>query len=181
MKKTARWILAAIALQAVLIGVYWIIEHQRTHRLGASENLTTDPPHRVDLRMPSLTVRRQDGSQTVIASVARPTLVHVWATWCPPCRAELPGLLALPDHHSVDVTAIALDDEWTEVERFLDGISATNIFLGDAREIEDALGVRTLPVTFLVQPDSRITLRFDSARDWTDASYVESWVSMANL
>ncbi len=172
MNKTTRWVLAVIAVQAVLIGVYWNIEHQ-----DGSEALLTDPPQRVDWRMPSLTVRRHDGGTMSIASVARPTLVHIWATWCPPCRAELPGLLTLPNRHPVDVMAIALDNEWPDVERFLGDLSTTNVLLGDAGKVKRALGIRTLPVTFLVQPGGLITLRFDGARDWTNASYVYSWTS----
>ncbi len=176
MNKTARWVLAVIVVQAVLIGVYWSVEYQWTRRPGASEKLTTDPPQRLDQPMPSLTIRRPDGSAMVIASVARPTLIHIFATWCPPCRAELPGLLTLPNRHRVDVIAIALNDEWAEVERFLGDLKATNVFLGDAREIEGALGVRTLPVTFLVQPGGRMVLRFNSALDWTDGSFVQKWI-----
>jgi hypothetical protein len=86
-------------------------------------------------------------------------------------------LLTLPNRHPVDVMAIALDNEWPDVERFLGDLSTTNVLLGDAGKVKRALGVRTLPVTFLVQPGGLITLRFDGARDWTNASYVYSWTS----
>ncbi|WP_428261514.1 TlpA family protein disulfide reductase [Haliangium sp.] len=131
------------------------------------------------MAMPALTVRRRDGGAVALAPFARPTLVHVWATWCPPCRAELPGLLALPSEHAVDVVAIALDDRWGDVDRFLDDLDASSVVLGSSEEVERVLGVRSLPVTFFVQADGRISLRFDGARDWTDEAFVEAHVEAA--
>lgn len=123
MNRTARWVLAIAALQAVLAGAYWLIEHQRA--LTSDDSLGTQPPQRVDLPMPSLAVVRRDGHRGEIPSPTRPTLVHVWATWCPPCRAELPGLLAVPSQHDVDVVAVALDKSWDQVERFLGDMSVS--------------------------------------------------------
>lgn len=175
MKKAARWALTVVALQGTLIGAYWQIERDRQPTSSAA--LRTDPPERISQRSPKITVRAKDGSARAVASGAKPTLVHVWATWCPPCRSELPGLLSLPERFEVDVMAIALDRDWTEVERFLGDLSTADVYLGDAREVQAALGVGNLPVTFLVQPSGLMTLRFEGAQDWANSNYVGSWSS----
>ncbi len=174
MNRNARWVLAIAALQATLVGVYCLVEHQRAPK--TDESLGTEPPQRVDMPMPSLTVARRDGTDSEVPSPQRRTLVHVWATWCPPCRAELPGLLAVPSQYEVDVVAIALDPSWHDVDRFLGNRNASNIVLAGSEDVGRALGVRTLPVTFLVQADGRLTLRFDGARDWTDEAFVRAYV-----
>ncbi len=110
-----------------------------------------------------------------LGTIKRPTLVHFWATWCPPCRVELPGLLALPDGHPVDVVAIALDRDWTDVERFL-GRPSSRMTLGDAAEIERQFGVHSLPVTYLVGSDGHLRFRFDGARDWRNSRFVLDWI-----
>src|SRR5690606_32761620 len=149
-------------------GVYWLVEQRRSPEQSEAAELGKGPPERVDMAMPDLAVRRPDGSRGHFRAPERPTLVHFWATWCPPCRAELPGLLALPGEHPVEVVAIALDDDWADVERMLDRRSLSRVVLADSGEVDRALGIRTLPVTLLVLPSGRVRLRFDGARDWTD-------------
>jgi len=177
MSRTARWVLAIAALQAALVGMYWLIEHQRAPK--TEEPLGTAPPQRVDMPMPSLTVARRDGTRSELLSPQRRTLVHVWATWCPPCRAELPGLLAVPSQHDVDVVAVALDKSWDDVDRFLGQMNSSQIVLAASDDVERALTVRRLPATFLVKANGRLALRFDGARDWTDAAFVRTYVEEA--
>lgn len=177
MSRGARWVLTVIALQAVLLGAYWVVERQRVREPSAARALGTEPPQRIEMSMPPLILQRRDGGTAGMSPPTQPTLVHIWATWCPPCRAELPALLALPTERSVDVVAIALDKDWAAVERFLDGQPASHVFLGDSTQVERALGVRSLPVTFLLTPgESRVALRFDGARDWANEVFAERWL-----
>ncbi|MCP4499033.1 MAG: TlpA family protein disulfide reductase [Deltaproteobacteria bacterium] len=126
--------------------------------------------------MPPLSLRAHDGTRHELRDVDRATLVHFWATWCPPCRVELPGLLALRDEHSIDVVAIALDRDWADVEQFLSRRAPSRIFLGDAARIEAQFGVRSLPVTFFIEPGGHLRFRFDGARDWGNSSFVTDWI-----
>lgn len=177
MNRSARWVLTILTVQAAMIGAYWVVERQRMRAPSAARALGTEPPQRVEMSIPPLTLRRRDGSTARMSPPARPTLVHVWATWCPPCRDELPALLALPNERAVDVVAIALDTDWATVERFLDGQGGSHVLLGDGARVERALGVRSLPVTFLLTPGaSRVALRFDGARDWANESFVQRWL-----
>jgi thiol-disulfide isomerase/thioredoxin len=174
MNRTVRWVVAIVLLQAMLVGVYWLVEHQRASK--TEEPLGMQPPQRVNKPLPSLTVVHHDGSRAELSPLDRRTLVHVWATWCPPCRTELPGLLALSSQHDVNVVAIALDQSWGTVDRFLGPISSSQVVLAASDDVERKLGVRTLPVTFLVKADGRIALRFDGTRDWTDEAFVRTHV-----
>ncbi len=178
MSRNARWVLAVVIVQAALVGLYVLVEHRRAP--SEARALGTEPPQRVDVTMPSLQLQRRDGSIVELSPSRRPTLVHVWATWCPPCRAELPDLLELPTKHPVDVVAIALDQSWADVDRFLGqlpgGLDASTIILARSEDVERALGVRSLPVTFVMQPKGRLTLRFDGARDWTDEAFIATYI-----
>ncbi len=176
MNKTARWALVVVAAQAALIGVYWLVEHQRGERAVAA--FGTAPPQRVDLATPPLTLRRRDGSTTRLLPPTTPTVLHIWATWCPPCRTELPSVLALPSEHAVDVVTIALDPSWQDVAGFLDdqALGAAHAFLADSAEVERALSVRSLPVTFVISASGRVALRFNGARDWSDGRFVAGYL-----
>jgi thiol-disulfide isomerase/thioredoxin len=173
MNRSARWVLSIALVQATLLGVYWLVEHQRAP--STAESLGTEPPQHVDMSMPSLSIRRRDGRSVQLSSSGRRALVHVWATWCPACRAELPGLLGVQSRHDLGVIAIALDKSWDDVERFLGAIDSSNVVLAGG-DVERALGVRSLPVTFLLEADDRVSLRFDGARDWTDKLFVRTYI-----
>jgi thiol-disulfide isomerase/thioredoxin len=174
MNRTLRSVLAIVTVQATLVGVFWLVEHQRAPKIA--ESLGTEPPQPVDVPMPALSVVRRDGSRGELPSSGRRTLMHVWATWCPPCRAELPGLLDMQPKHGVDVVAIALDQSWGDVEGFLGDIDLSNVVLAAGGDVERALGIRSLPVTFLVEADGRVSLRFDGTRDWTDQAFVRAYI-----
>jgi thiol-disulfide isomerase/thioredoxin len=181
MTRTVRRVAAValvVAVQGLLLGGYLLVEHRRSEEIDGPAELGTAPPRQVDQEIPQLMLRTREGESVELRSLVteRPTLVHLWATWCPPCRAELPGLLALPQRRAVDVVAIALDPEWDPVDDFLDGRNVETVLLGDQTEIESTLDVHALPVTFLIDAGGRLRLRFDGARDWTDEDFLESWL-----
>jgi thiol-disulfide isomerase/thioredoxin len=175
MKGSASVIIAVVLVQAALAGVYWMVDHRRSGD-SPDEPLSTLPPVRVEGRMESVSVRDFDGTLVNLQPLERLTLIHFWATWCAPCRDELPGILDLADRKSLDVVAIAFDQDWANVERFLGGNRPANVFLGNSTEIETKLGVRSLPVTYLVQSDGRLRYRFDGARDWANKAFVQKWI-----
>ena len=175
MSRTLRIIVALVALQAAFAGAYFWVEGRRSPDRSSQRALGTAPPRPESKPMPALELRARDGTRRELREMHRATLVHFWATWCSPCRAELPGLLAVSEEHAIDVIAIALDPDWDEVERFLNGSPPKNMFLADPQEVTAAFGIRTLPITYLVDAESRLRLRFDGARDWGDAAFVTQW------
>lgn len=81
-------------------------------------------------------------------------VVNYWATWCAPCRKEIPDLSNLHDSRD-DIVVLGLAFEETEIEafdRFLQDYPASYpILLVDVYDPPDALGApRALPTTFLV-------------------------------
>jgi thiol-disulfide isomerase/thioredoxin len=177
MNRTGRIVLALVAAQAVLVGVFWWVERDRAPTGDSEAQLGVGAPAAVNGRMQGLWLTTREGERIEWKGSARPTLMHFWATWCPPCRAELPGILALAEDYPVDVVAVALDEEWADVDRFFAGRSPSGVFLGDSGEVERELGIRTLPVTYLVEPGGEIRLRFDGARDWTDTDFTSAWIA----
>lgn len=168
MKRYMRLVIAIIGVQILLAAIYWFVEQNRA--ADAFADLDKGVPQRMDAVLPGLVVQRLDGNRVVLQTPKRPTLVHFWATWCPPCLMELPSLLALPDQYPIDVVAISLNTSWGDVKKVVDDRLLFRVVLGDASEVERSLGVVELPVTFFVAPGGRIQWRIDGARDWTDRS-----------
>jgi DsbE subfamily thiol:disulfide oxidoreductase len=86
-------------------------------------------------------------------------LLNLWATWCPPCRAEMPYLQQLENEYrdrGLRVVGISVDDRSARglVAEFLEESGVRyDILLDPAMNSMDQLGVLGLPATFLVDPD----------------------------
>lgn len=179
--RQVRIIALVVAAQALVVASYLVVERQRgPHEDSESDPLTASPTA-MDAPLPPLEFLQRDGQTLAFQAPARHTLLHVWGTWCPPCRAELPGLLSLPSRHPVDVLAVALDASWVPVDSFLEGSTRERVMLGNSARIQEALSVRTLPATFLVSPQGRLVARFDGARRWNDPAFCERWLSAEGL
>lgn len=122
--------------------------------------------------LPKLELMRIDGSTVRVAELhGRPILLHFWATWCPPCREELPGLLRLArDQPELQVLAVTLDEDWAVVQRFFEGNVPAAIVRDPGATLVQTYEVGTLPDTYLFDRGGRTELRFGGARNWESDS-----------
>jgi peroxiredoxin len=92
------------------------------------------------------------------ASSGQVRLIDFWATWCAPCRDEIPMLNEL--HHTYreqGLTILAISDEKPEVIReFADEFAMDYTTLIDDSEVSQNYGVQGLPMAFLVDRDGKI-------------------------
>lgn len=97
------------------------------------------------------------------------TLVHFWATWCPPCLTEIPSILRLEqDYHlrpGFSLVMIAVSDENDKVKTFLGEAIGENLF--DDWKVARSYGTEKLPETHLVV-DGKVVHSFIGATDWDD-------------
>lgn len=104
-----------------------------------------------EVRMPQLALSSMDGT-TVALSVyeGRPTVVNLWATWCPPCQREMPVLhaaqLSRPD---VNFVFLNQGESAQQVAAYLSksGLALRNVLLDGRGEVGAAVGHRALPTT----------------------------------
>ena len=107
-----------------------------------------------------------DGHPTRLASLrGKPVLLNLWATWCKPCREELPALEALRQAHpGVQVVALSVDaaGDADEVRRFARdaGLRAT-LWHDPSGARSSVLGATALPMTLLLDGDGRVRWRRD--------------------
>lgn len=118
-----------------------------------------------------------DGSQAHLSDYrGKVLLVNFWATWCAPCRKEMPGLAQLQADFGGDgfqVLTIATGrNPDAAVKRFFSEIGVDNLPLArDPRmELSRQMGVLGLPASILIDPEGREIARLRGDADWSGAS-----------
>ena len=88
-------------------------------------------------------------------------VIDFWATWCPPCREEIPGYIELAQKYGKDglvIVGISLDQGGPEVVKAFAAKNKINYLLvmGDDKVVEAFGGVEGIPTTFLIDRDGQV-------------------------
>lgn len=117
-------------------------------------------PPRAGDPLPELTARSLEGEPVSLASFrGEGVLLNLWATWCPPCRAEMPYFQELSREYGprgLRVVGVSVDNAGARdlLEAFLAEAGVDyDILLDPGMGSMDQLGVLGLPATFLVDPE----------------------------
>jgi thiol-disulfide isomerase/thioredoxin len=96
------------------------------------------------------------------------TLVHFWATWCPPCINEIPAVQRLSHdfskYHDFGIVMIAVSDSSDKVDTFL-GPGAEMVLYDPKWDVANRYGTNQLPETYLVV-QGQVVEKFVGATNW---------------
>jgi thiol-disulfide isomerase/thioredoxin len=120
--------------------------------------------------------RDGDGSELTFADFeGKVALVNLWATWCPPCRAEMPSIDRLAaEMAGGDLAVIALSTDRLGPEKIAAffneiGVETLAVYQDKRSEVARAAGAAGLPVTMILDREGREVARLTGDADWHSA------------
>lgn len=102
------------------------------------------------------------GETSSLASIAGPAVVNLWATWCAPCRAEIPAFEAVHQERGTDIRFVGVNvgEDLADAQAFVDDVGATYDQFADLDgDVATALRATAMPVTIVIDAEGSITTR----------------------
>ena len=184
MKRASTIFLVLGAAVLLLIGLVALVRARRimaANHAGASHSLATHAQNAQDgsddaddsgvpsvihfarnpERMPPFLVNDLDGGIISTADLhGKVVIVNFWATWCPPCREEIPEMVELSNRYKdkLQIIGVSMDDApASEVREFAKQIGISYpVVMGSGAIDAEYGGVPALPTSFVISPDGRV-------------------------
>lgn len=118
-------------------------------------------------KAPNFTLQTLDGKTFTLADnfkqPGKVVVLDIWATWCPPCRAEIPFLVNMQKKYGskgVTIVGVAVDQQKSDVAPFAKKMGINYTICPDVRGgvVADKYGIRTIPVTYII--DKKGVIRY---------------------
>jgi peroxiredoxin len=180
-------ILSAIALGAFLIGIGLItFVNLSSHRIAGSSDaaLGTAPSHQSIVAAGKLaanfTLKDLNGAPVSLASLrGKVVFLNIWATWCAPCREEMPSIESLYNTFKANkdfvVLAVSQDTDGGSVRPFVrQNHLQFTVLLDPRNEVGERYDVSGIPETFIIGRDGRIVAHHVGPYDWANADMREA-------
>jgi peroxiredoxin len=120
---------------------------------------------------PTLELKDLDGRLHRLSDYrGRVVLINFWATWCAPCRDEMPSIQELKRKlagRPFAVLAVNLDEPESRIRNFLTQVKVDfTVLLDPDRQVAKAWQARVLPASFVIGPDGRIRYSLVGEINW---------------
>lgn len=125
---------------------------------------------------PQFTLENLQGEQMKLSDFeGKKVILNFWATWCQPCRAEMPAFLEYSKQNK-DVVVLAVNmthkDSAAKIESFVEDTGLTfPIVLDEEGDVSKAYSVINIPSTYFIDEQGIIQLRVDGAIDETNIDF----------
>ncbi len=136
-------------------------------------------------RFPDLEVRDlRNNPQSIGMASGKIIVLNMWATWCAPCRHEMPSLdrlAGLLDESKFRVIGVSVDEDDHLVREFLIDrkIFFENYLDNNMRNTNDRIGIRVFPSTFFIGADGRLLKVVEGWRYWDTMESINEIKSLA--
>ena len=132
--------------------------------------------HAEPMAVSALPFAGPEGDVTLADFEGRVLLVNFWATWCAPCREEMPSIAALgeafPPEDFAVITIATGRNPAPAIEKFLGevGLEEMPVYTDLKQQLAREMGIMGLPVTILIDREGQEVARLTGGADWNSES-----------
>jgi peroxiredoxin len=134
----------------------------------------------VGFKAPAFTARNLKGNRVQLADhKGKVVILNLWATWCGPCRVEMPGMENLYRRYrseGLEILAVSLDKGPSDkVQTFADEYQLSfPVLLDSEGQVESRYHTLTIPTTFVIDKKGMVVAEVDGAKHWESEETFEA-------
>lgn len=177
-KRSRRTVVVLVAVAIAMMTLYQVVRRMSP---GSAEAAPTMTLQTVPRGLPDITFLDESGRRDSLQRHrAKVVLLNIWATWCPPCRKEMPSLDRLQAQlggSDFEVIALSIDKGETSAEAVRSfyaslGLTHLRIYRDPEGQAGFDLGAVGVPATLLLDRDGREIGRMSGAAAWDHAESI---------
>lgn len=123
----------------------------------------------------ALLLEHKSGKQLKLSELEGKTIfLNIWATWCPPCRAEMPGIQKLyqrVDTSKVSFVMLSVDDTWDPVREYADDKEYTFPIYRPRSPLPEALQSTVVPTTYVLDSSGNIVMKKEGMAKYNTSDF----------
>jgi len=182
-----RWIpFWAMTITLVIVTGFWKINKNLQEPLQPieayqSENQQQPPPSKIEGKLaPDFTLPTMDGKAMTLADYrGKVVFLNIWATWCPPCREEMPSMQNLHEKFKgkdFAMLTISIDEDTELVRPFMEELGLTFPVAFDPEQtVASQYGITGVPETFLIDKNGVVMHHIVGPGKWDDPSIITAF------
>lgn len=136
-------------------------------------------------KAPAVDFSYQDGNGNIVSSSeikGKVVFINFWATWCPPCRAEMPSVNKVYEEFKSDDRIVFLflneDDDVDKAQAFLKTNHYSFPFVTRSGNVSNAIFSGTLPTTVVLNKDGAIVMKHEGIASYNNSKFIEQLKSL---
>lgn len=159
----------------MVFGLFSCSTQGKDKKAGAGETIATTQKGREV--MPALAMTDVNGKTVNLNSFkGKKVFVNLWATWCPPCRAEIPSIEALSgktNPEEVVFIMLSLDQNFETARKFAGKEDMILPVYAPAENLPALFNTKVIPATFIFNETGELVKQNDGSDDYDSAFYVD--------
>jgi peroxiredoxin len=170
-------LVTALAVLAIVVGAYFFFIRSERPPAPPADQVRVGAP------APDFTLKDLQGNAVTLSEFkGKVVFLNFWATWCPPCRVEMPSMERLYEVYGdrgFVMLAVNVEQAAEPVLAFLkENPHAFPILLDPDARVQRLYGVYRFPETFLIDQDGTVVEHYLGARDWSSVDFLAKIKSM---